>query len=45
MAKIKDKERIIKVARDKQPVIYEATTKTISFSPVIFGPEGNGIIY
>ena len=47
MAKIKDKERILKAARKKQQVTYKGTPIKLSltFQQKLCRPEGSGMIY
>ena len=47
MTKVKDKERILKVAREKQRVSYKGTPRRLlaDFSAATFRPEGSGMIY
>ena len=47
MAKIKDKERILKAARKNQHVTYKGTPIRLSadFQQKLYRPEGRGKIY
>ena len=47
MAKVKDKERLLKAAREKWLITYKKAPITLSadFSKKLFRPEGTGIKY
>ena len=47
MSKVKDKERFLKAAREKQLVTYKRTPIRLpaDFSAETYRPEGSGMIY